>query len=172
MWKWNDGEGRREALVKPTQGKWKKREYYWFKCLFLNSHVLCLNKVCVKDSEERKGRGSTLAPTPSNSCRSTSTCLSSEQAVEEASLWWRVGSVHVQVWAQGPVRLVDIDFFKAAHFNHLQRDRSDRRVKCSDGQASVRDTDGWTATWTGQWQMEQPDCAGVMWPGTLLLFYQ
>lgn len=76
-----------------------------------------------KKREERRKRGSTLAPTPSNSCRSTSTCLSSEQAVEEASLWWRVRPVHVQVWAQRPVCLVDVDFFKALHLNHLQRTR-------------------------------------------------
>lgn len=50
-----------------------------------------------KGRKERRKRGSTLAPTPSDSWRSTSTCLSSEQAVEEASLWWRIRPVHVQV---------------------------------------------------------------------------
>lgn len=70
-----------------------------------------------------------LAPTPSDSWRSTSTCLSSEQAVKEASLWWRVGPVHVQVWAQLPVSLVDVDFFEALHLYHLQRVR---RVICPD----------------------------------------
>lgn len=65
-----------------------------------------------------------LAPTPSDSWRSASTCLSSEQAVEEAPLWWRVRPVHVQVWAQLPVCLVDVDFFEAFHFYHLQRVRS------------------------------------------------
>lgn len=64
-----------------------------------------------------------LAPTPSDSWRSTSTCLSSEQAVEEASLWWRVRPIHVQVWAQLPVSLVDVDFFEALHLYHLQRVR-------------------------------------------------
>lgn len=64
-----------------------------------------------------------LAPTPSDSWRSASTCLSSEQAVEEAPLWWRVRPVHVQVWAQLPVCLVDVDFFEAFHFYHLQRVR-------------------------------------------------
>lgn len=67
-------------------------------------------------------RESTLAPTPSDSCWSASTCLSSEEAVEEASLWWRVRPVHVQVRAQCPVSLVDIDFFEALHLNHLQRE--------------------------------------------------
>lgn len=62
-----------------------------------------------------------LAPTPSDSRRSASTCLSSKQAVEEASLWWRVRPVYVQVWAQLPVSLVDVDFFEALHFYHLQR---------------------------------------------------
>lgn len=38
------------------------------------------------------------------------TDLSSEQAVEEASLWWRVRPVHVEVWAQCPVCLVNVDF--------------------------------------------------------------
>lgn len=86
---------------------------------------LCLDKALgeKKGRKESRKRGSTLAPTPSDSCRSTSTCLSSEQAVEEASLWWRVRPVHVQVWAQRPVCLVDIDFFEALHLNHLKRTR-------------------------------------------------
>lgn len=76
-----------------------------------------------EEKRKRRKRGSTLAPTPSDSCRRTSTCLSSEQAVEEASLWWRVRPVHVQVWAQRPVSLVDIDFFEALHLIHLHGNR-------------------------------------------------
>lgn len=71
------------------------------------------------NTKQSKRRGSTLAPTPSDSRSSASTCLSSEQTVEEASLWRRVGSVHVQVRAQRPVCLVDVDFFEALHLNHL-----------------------------------------------------
>lgn len=73
--------------------------------------------------KERRKRGSTLAPTPSDSWRSASTCLSSEQAVEEAPLGRRVGPVHVQVRAQRPVRLVDVDLFEALHLDHLWRTR-------------------------------------------------
>lgn len=71
----------------------------------------------------RRKRRSTLAPTPPDSCRSTSTCLSSEQAVEEASLWWRIRPIHVQIGAQRPVGLVDVDFFEALHLNHLPKGR-------------------------------------------------
>lgn len=58
--------------------------------------MLSLDKAWREKKEGRK-RASTLAPTPSDSWRSTSTCLSSEQAVEEASLWRRIRPVHVQV---------------------------------------------------------------------------
>lgn len=70
--------------------------------------------------KERRKRAGTLAPTPADSRRSASTCLSSEQAVEEASLWWRIGPVHVQVWAERPVSLIDIDFFETLHLDHLE----------------------------------------------------
>lgn len=84
-------------------------------------HMLSLDKAWRKKQgrKERRKRASTLAPTPSDSWRSTSTCLSSEQAVKEASLWWRVRPVHVQVRAQRPISLIDVDFFEALHLNHL-----------------------------------------------------
>lgn len=86
--------------------------------------MLSLDKALGKKrSKESRKKGSTLAPTPSHSCRSTSTCLSSEQAIEEASLWWRVRPVHVQVWAQCPVCLVNVDFFEALHLDHLHTQR-------------------------------------------------
>lgn len=85
----------------------------------LTADRLSLDETWKRRSKERR-RGSTLAPTPSDSCRSASTCLSSEQSVEEASLWRRVGSVHVQVLAQRPIRLIDVDFFEALHLDHLQ----------------------------------------------------
>lgn len=58
--------------------------------------VLSLDKAMGGGEKEEKVQVP-LAPTPSDSRRSTSTCLSSEQAVEEASLWWRVRPVYVQV---------------------------------------------------------------------------
>lgn len=87
--------------------------------------MLGLNKARGKREGKNEGtkKASTLSPTPSDIWRSTSTCLSSEQAVEEASLWWRVRPVHVQVRAQRPVSLVDVDFFEALHLNHLQKMR-------------------------------------------------
>lgn len=86
--------------------------------LLLLAFVLSLDKAM---GGKKEGKVQVpLAPTPSDSRRSTSTCLSSKQAVEEASLWWRVRPVYVQVWAQLPVSLVDVDFFEALHFYHLR----------------------------------------------------
>lgn len=61
----------------------------------LLAFVLSLDKAVGGEKEEKVQVP--LAPTPSDSRRSASTCLSSEQAVEEASLWWRVRPVYVQV---------------------------------------------------------------------------
>ena len=71
--------------------------------------------------EERESRRrNTLTPSPTHCGRcGASTCLSPEQAVEEASLGRRVGPVHVQVGAQDTIQLIHVDLFEAFHLNHL-----------------------------------------------------
>ena len=69
--------------------------------------------------EKDREKVSTLTPTPSDRRGSATTCLASEEAVKEASLWWGVGAVHVQVGAQRPVRLIHVDLLEALHLNHL-----------------------------------------------------
>ncbi len=132
MWK-----GIKKRLSFSTQekrGKWgliltnvNLEWHYWKQQIHRGevSHALIWTRPAGKKKEGRKEgkERSTLAPTPSDSWRSTSTCLSSEQAIEEASLWWRIGPVHVQIRAQRPVSLIDIDFFEALHLNHLQKTR-------------------------------------------------
>ena len=70
--------------------------------------------------------GSTLTPTTSHGGgrggrRASTTCLSSEQPVEEPSLWRWVGSVHIQIRTQQALGLIDVDLLKTLHLNHLER---------------------------------------------------
>ena len=70
---------------------------------------------------EGRKEGGTSAPAPSDRRSGRAgTCLSSEKAVEEASLRRRVGAVHVQVGAERPVRLVHVDLLEALHLDHLR----------------------------------------------------